>query len=346
MKKTIVSLAIAASMVAPAIAFADATVYGNVHLSINSADNDIVGNNNDLSMSSNTSAIGVKGSEDLGDGLKAIYKVEFGVGIVGKARTNPDVSANSGAVAGTGALTGRDQFVGLKGGMGTVKFGAMSSNYKQMGGKVDPMYRTPLEGRGFLGTQSSKLHGGRGVNSGRQTTTVQYTSPKFSGIQLVANTTVSGSDNESTGVGVRWSNKNILAYVDWIDSEITSSGAATTGNTDDATKFGAKYHTKAFSVALQYESAADRTASAHNAKDGFDYTFLAGTYNINKNNAVALTYGEASGDAAKTDYTGIAVMYNHKLSKLTNVYAGYGDKSSDAANADESMLTFGIKKKF
>ncbi len=56
-------------------------------------------------------------------------------------------------------------WVGLKGGMGTVKFGTMSSNYKQMGGKVDPLYRTPLEGRGFLGIQSSDLHGGRGITS-------------------------------------------------------------------------------------------------------------------------------------------------------------------------------------
>jgi len=344
MKKSIVSLAIAASMVAPAIAFADATVYGNVHLSINSADNDIAGASNNLAMSSNTSAIGVKGSEDLGDGLKAIYKVEFGVGILDKPTTSPDKKAPTGNST-SGNLSGRDQFVGLKGGMGTIKFGTMSSNYKQMGGKVDPMYRTPLEGRGFLGTQSSQLHGGKGINRGRQTNTVQYVSPKFSGIQLVANTTVSGSQDETFGAGVRWSNKNILAYVDYIDGQNGKAIGAST-DTNSAVKVGGKYHTKAFSVAAQYESAADLTATANNAKNGFDYTFLAGTYNINRNNGLALTYGQASGDAANTDYTGVAVMYNHKMSKLTNVYAGYGSKNSDVANADESMLTFGIKKKF
>ncbi len=343
MKKSIVTLAIAASLAAPAAVLADATVYGNVHLSINAADNDVAGAQNNLQMSSNTSAIGVKGSEDLGDGMKAIYKVEFGIDLLGKADSTPDTSA---ANTGSGALGGRDQFVGIKGGMGTVKFGTMSSNYKQMGGKVDPLYRTPLEGRGFLGTQSS-LHGGRGVNKGRQTNTVQYVSPKFSGIQLVANTTVSGSDQESFGVGVRWANKNILAYVDYIDSEIKPSGAATGGTTDDAFKVGGKYSTKAFSVAAQYESATDRTASAHNAKDGYDYLFLAGTYNFSKNDAVILTFGQASADtSAAKDYTGLAVAYNHKLSKQTNAYVGYGAKSSDAANSDESMFTLGIKKKF
>jgi len=64
-------------------------------------------------MNSNTSAIGVKGSEDLGDGMKAIYKVEFQI--------DPTVT--------TTTISSRDQFVGLKGGMGTVKFGTMSSNY-------------------------------------------------------------------------------------------------------------------------------------------------------------------------------------------------------------------------
>lgn len=349
MKKSIVTLAIAASLAAPAVAFADATVYGNIHLSINAADNDIAGANNNLQMTSNTSAIGVKGSEDLGDGMKAIYKAEFQIDLVGKATTNPDGTA---ANTGTGALVGRDQFIGLKGGMGTIKFGTMSSNYKQTGGKVDPMYRTPLEGRGFLGTQSSQLHGGRGVNRGRQTNTVQYSSPKFGGIQLVANTTVSGSEEESLGVGVRWSNKNILAYIDWIDSEIAPSGApnpSATTNKDDAIKIGGKYSTKAFSLAAQYEDAEDRTASAHNAKDGYTYIFLSGTYNITKADTVALTYGDVSVDtktATRDDYTGVAVMYNHKLSKLTNLYAGYGAKSSDINNADESMFTVGMRKKF
>jgi predicted porin len=373
MKKSILAVAVAAVMAAPAVAFADATVYGNVHLSLNAADNDIDGADNNLSVSSNTSALGLKGSEDLGDGLKAIYKVEFGVTIGPKPTTNPDKNFLSGSESAVGGLTGRDQFVGLQGGMGTIKFGTMSSNYKQMGGKVDPLYRTPLEGRGFLGTQSDRLHGGRGMNRGRQTHTAQYTSPKMGGIQLVANTTFSGSNDETNGLGLRWSNKSFMAYVDWIDGQVvytevfdsadssfsggfsnalqdcksstTVDGTETTDvfcATESAVKVGGKYSAKAFSVALQYESAEDRT--------GADYTFAAGTYNIDSNNTVVLTYGMAdvkvdAGDASE-DYTGVAVAFNHKLSKMTNVYVGYGDKSSDVDGEDESMFTAGIRKKF
>lgn len=337
MKKSLLVIAVAASMATPAVVMAAPTVYGNVHLSVNAADNDVPNADNNLSISSNTSAIGVKGSEDLGDGLKAIYKVEFGIGIGPKPTTTPDADFNNGS--GVGGLSGRDQFVGLKGGMGTLKLGTMSSNYKQMGGQVDPLYRTPLEGRGFLNTQSF-LHSGKGINRGRQTHTVQYVSPKMAGISIVANTTISGSNDETSGIGVRWSNKSFLAYADYITGQ-TGAGAQDCQapcSTEAATKIGGKFSAKAFSVSLQWEGAEDRT--------GADYLFAAGLFNINKNNAIILTAGQTSAKAANADTTGIAVAYNHKLSKMTNVYVGYGAKSDDVALGDESMFTVGLKKKF
>lgn len=329
MKKTILKAAVATALIVPTMVMAEATLYGNVHVSINDFDTA-----DNLDMTSNTSSVGVKGSEDLGNGMKAIYKIEFQV----------DVADNSG---GGKALTQRDMWVGHKGGMGTLKLGIMSSNYKQMGGKVDALYRTNLEGRGFLHTQSN-LHSGRGVNRGRQTNTVQYSSPKMGGIQLVANTTFSGNEDETTGVGVRWASKDIMVYADWIDGQANNSavndcGVATGANptcvTESAMKVGGKYSADAFFIGGQYEAAEDRT--------GYDYIHVNGGFNINKNNAIVATYGTAShitnGDL---DTTGIAVAYNHKMSKMTNVYVGYGDRSSDTAAAEDSVFTAGIKKKF
>lgn len=350
MKKSILAIAVAATMAAPA-AMAAPTVYGNIHLSINAADNDIPAADNGIKMSSNTSSLGVKGSEDLGDGLKAIYKAEWEIDIAPNPTVDPDGSIipNSG---GSGNLTGRDQFLGLKGGFGTIALGTMSSNYKQMGGKVDPLYRTPLEGRGFLDIQSNDLHGGKGVNRGRQTDTVQYTSPKMGGISLVANYTLSGAgtaagntngNNETTGIGLRWSSKAFMLYADWIDATPVTASPSYTGNgTESAVKVGGKFSAKAFDLALQYEAAQDLTSR--------DYVFLAGTWNINKNNGIILTYGmtdvdEAAGDPSE-DTTGVAVAYNHKMSKMTNVYVGYGAKSSDVNLEDASMLTAGMRVKF
>ena len=344
MKKSIIAIAVAATMAAPAAVMAAPTTYGNVHLSLNAADNDVDGADNNLKISSNTSSIGVKGSEDLGDGMKAIYKIEFGVNIDDKPTVDPDGSAGT---SGNGLLNARDQFVGLKAGWGTVKLGTMSSNYKQMGGKVDAFYRTPIEGRGLISTQSATLHGGRGINRGRQTSTLQYVSPKMAGIQLVANTTFSGSNDETSGIGLRWSNKAFLAYVDYISGQATGTpGLDCTSpacETEAATKIGGKWTAKVFSLAAQYENAEDRT--------GANYIHTQATWNINKNNMVGLTYGiqerKVLSGLPADDSTGMAVAYNHKLSKMTNVYVGYGAKSEDDdARGDASMFSLGIRKKF
>ena len=316
MKKSLLTIAAAATMIAPAIVMADATLYGNVHVSINDFDSAP-----ELDMTSNTSAIGVKGSEALGDGLKAIYKAEFQL-------DSAEGGFNGGATG--DALTQRDTFVGLKGGMGTVKFGTYSSNYKQLGGKVDPLYRTRLEARGFLSTQNAMLHGGRGITRGRSTNTLQYTSPKMGGAQLVLNTTISGAAEETSGIGIRWSNKNVLAFVDHIKNDDA-----------DSTKIGGRYKTKAFSVGAQFEMADDGAGAE------VDRIFLSGMYNINKNNAVILTAGQIDADTAD-NATGIALAYNHKLSKMTNVYIGYGDRTDDdgIVGGDDDVITAGIKKKF
>ena len=104
--------------------------------------------------------------------MKAFYKVEFQIDMDER---------NNGKNNTTGGVTDRDQYIGLKGGMGTVKFGTMSSNYKQKGSSVDPMYRTALEGRGAMETHST-LHGGAGRTAGRMTDTIQYSSPKMGGM--------------------------------------------------------------------------------------------------------------------------------------------------------------------
>jgi hypothetical protein len=54
-----------------------------------------------------------------------------------------------------------------------------------------------------------------------------------------------------------------------------------------------------------------------------------------------------------SDSKSYALAYNHKMSKLSNLYVGYGVKSADKGistgleNAgDESMLTMGVRKRF
>ncbi len=362
MKKSILIMTTVAALAAPIVSIAAPTVYGNIHISLNQASNDVAGAENNLTLSSNTSALGVKGSEDLGNGVKAIYKVEFQVNLLEPATTlpsyDPNNPNNSAPREGQGDLEGRDQFAGIKFNIGTLKAGTMSTNYKQTGKKVDPLYRTPLEARGFLNTQSAALHDSRrGMNRGRQTNTLQYVSPNMSGVRVVANTTFSGSNNETTGIGMRWQNKTWLVYADWIDSQtgdatkegqsVATCDTATNCSVESAYKFGGSYGDKDYFVSLQYEAAENRT--------GGNYLFGSTYYNFNKNNQIILTAGQykVKDSATVSGSKGYALAYNHKMSKLANLYFGYGAKSADkdlssALNnsGDESMFTMGVRKKF
>ena len=354
MKKTLIATAVAAGMLASGAALAEPTVYGILHLSIDTygddhidlGDDGVAGGSGDdadtvvktkeLNMVSHTSAVGIKGSEDLGNGLKAIYKVEWQI--------DPDERNTT--------ITDRDQWIGLKGGWGKVAFGTMSSNYKQMGGKVDPLYRTEAEGRGILNMQSAQLHGGAGISRGRMTNAVQYTTPKMAGIEVVVNTTVSGAGannsnlDETIGAGIRWSNKSILLFADYIDP----SANGTTGNDESAFKVGGKFSAKAFEVSAQYEATEDQT--------GGDYIFLNGLFNINANNLVTASWGQQ--DKISDAY---AIAYVHMLSKQTNVYAGYAAVNADSCTATSctynlgtdangtpydkgTVFTFGMRKSF
>lgn len=321
MKKTLLSLAVAAGMAASGASLAESTLYGNVHVSYNDLDN----SPSAPTLESNTSSIGVKGKEDLGDGWKALYKLEFQVDVDDR---NQD---------GDGAqILDRDQWVGLKsGGMGSIKVGTFTSNYKQMGGKVDPMYRTPLEGRGMLDMQSN-LHSGAGdTGRGRMTNAIQYVSPKMGGIQVVYNNTITdGAAAETVGLGVRYSTKNVLVYLDYLDPSAAGSASAD----ESATKIGGKFKAGPVAIGAQLEQTEDQLGS--------DYIFLSANYKIDKTNSVALTIGQRDAVAANSDSDAFAVMYNHKMSKLTNVYAGYGDYSHDVSTNDNDGFVLGIRKKF
>ena len=64
-------------------------------------------------------------------------------------------------------------------------------------------------------------------------------------------------------------------------------------------------------------------------------------------------FGTKSDDAvagvttADTGSTSLALMYNHNMSKLTNLYVGYGSRDDAASGApDYSNLTMGMRVKF
>ncbi len=218
MNKRLITLAVAAALVAPTAAMADAILYGKLHVSIDyadvtnaiapaygfarDADNNVIldanGNpslvvvhpgvdfkgwgvskgNGYIPGESRANRIGVKGSEDLGNGLKAIYQVELGVSL---RDTNNDLDS------GADAITMRNSFVGLAGDWGTFLVGRHDTPLKISTGPLDLFADTMADYNGTVGFQDI-----------RADNAIAYISPSWGGFQL-ALATVAGGGATATG---------------------------------------------------------------------------------------------------------------------------------------------------
>ena len=108
MKKSLLALAALTAFAGVASAQSSVTLYGRVDLSINKG----IGNDAKNISNGSGSRLGLRGSEDLGGGLSALFNIEH--------RFNADTGADS--TGGTRMWNGRS-LVGLKGGFGQVVFG-------------------------------------------------------------------------------------------------------------------------------------------------------------------------------------------------------------------------------
>ena len=181
MKKNIIALAVASAIAAP-VAMADApTIYGQVNKSIDSVDRkDSAGNSVDgdgVEVASRSSRLGVKGSEDLGNGLTAVYKLEFGV-----------------SVGDGDAISNRNQYVGLAGGFGTILAGRHDTPTK-ISQPTDFFNWGYGDLRQSSVTVASSLKGGEI----RIDNVIAYISPAFNGVTLAAAVIPSEGDKRKEG---------------------------------------------------------------------------------------------------------------------------------------------------
>jgi len=122
--------------------------------------------NNNFQGAGRSSRLGVKGSEDLGGGLKAIYQIELDIKV--NDGTNNHVDNNEG-------FTYRNTFVGLAGGWGTALMGRHDTPLKISTGKLDLFSDTMADYNGTIGFQDYRLDNA-----------VAYISPSLSGFTLAA----------------------------------------------------------------------------------------------------------------------------------------------------------------
>lgn len=343
MDKKILSTAIA-GVLAGSMAFAanaDVTLYGQIDLSIDSVDVDNIGaglNGDDIGMESNYSALGVKGSEDLGGGLKAIFQLEYQIA--------PDEAST--------LTNGRDQWIGLDGSFGKVRFGSMSTAYKASGAMIDPLWRTAFDSRdaGLI----SSLHSSTGDDGeGRATNTIGYDTPDFNGLSGAATYSFDGdcgvgsaagcADDDSYSLGGRYNNGPALVFVDYITSD--------KGDSDDAWKLGGKYSFGDIAVFGQYEfdgGMISARGASNNTTEDADLWHLGATYTMG-NAMLYAAYGQGDDNNNTLDgdngYDTWTIAGTYSFSKRTMTYAGFNQISDDCAGCGETdHFAVGMRHKF
>jgi len=335
------------------------TLYGAIDDSIQYIHNATPTGSNQVGMAQGTtgnltgSRWGLKGSEDLGAGLKAIFKLENGF--------NP----NTGKLGQGGRLFGRQSYFGLS----SDTYGTFT-----MGRQYDPlvdMVQSITADNIFSSMFSTPGDVDNNDNSSRTNNSVKYVSPSFSGLQAEAMYAFGGVAGQ-TGSGQTWS--GALAYNNgplslaggyFVADNPSVSGATRTtwGGTSDGTFNGslinlgyqtaksinigslaAQYVAGLFTFGVGYSNAqykadaqsAFGSTEKFNTGQGFVY------YQATRPLLLALGYSftKSSGDTSAT-YNQVSVGADYNLSKRTDLYllGAWQHASGNTRATDGSLVS-------
>jgi predicted porin len=308
MKKKLLMAAVGAALVAgPMVAAhaAGATLYGHMHMSMDRYDNDVA---EDSMMANNSSRFGIKGDEDLGGGLKAIYQIE-----------SPIFAADEG----TGGFGGtmRNTFVGFSGGWGTVKLGRHDTPYKDLGRKLDNFNEQVGDMRNLIGQA--------GTYDKRVSNMIRYESPNFGGLNVVVqNTSNNGSDDDGntsekdTSLGVNWSAGPLFLGAAWNEVGNGAGVDETTG-----LRLAGAYTMNDFTFGLFWETLSDIAGFSGADRDAMG---LVASMKMG-NNKFKFHWLDADKIDTLADSGGDmwAIGVDHMFSKTALVYLNYASVGND-----------------
>ena len=373
-KQTLLAAAVASAFAAPAALAqsSNVTVYGRMNLSFDrySASDATAGAAADIQsrnrLVDNSSRLGFKGTEDLGNGLQAIFQIESGV--------TGDASAGAVALS-TGALGTRTTFVGLQGKTwGQVLLGRQDVYYGN--GKLDEPNRLGMlpnafenaaAGRNAISAAGATGNGVMTPSLNRADNVVSYISPSFNNFTLKVQYAIpageataagSGVKNTATAFNLTYDNGPWYAQADWMkNSDLAlawdgSAAATAAGNEVTAWKLGGAYAFPSNThVGLLYERLKNETGNgAGLAANVTNPNRERNSWAFNVVQAMGNTklyakYGkldDVSGAAAGGSQTGAkhwGLGASYSFSKRTNVNVFYAKVDNDA-NANYQFISY------
>jgi predicted porin len=323
---------------------ANVQLYGIVDAAVAREDNGVTSHTVINSGNQSSSRFGFRGSEDLGNGMKAIFNLEAGMAI------------DTGA--GDSALFGRRSVVGLEGEFGQITVGREYSPAAAVAGATD------IGGQGFYGSNLSAFGASGTRLTRRLSNSINYKSASLSGFKVMAAystdpnkaeltvDTATAKTNALKGVGLEYANGGLYvggAYHTYQGKGLSGIGDAKEYVVGAAYKFG-DVEVKGNWMVADPELTAKFTQYNLGAAMGFGPSKVFVNLQQNK-----LETGER-GNAVSIDYT-------YSLSKRTNVYTGYAKlRNNDTGNfglnsssvalaagakgADPSVFNLGLRHSF
>lgn len=314
MKKSLLALAVLGAFAGAASAQSSVTLYGRVDLSV--AKN--AGSADKVIQNGSGSRLGLRGSEDLGGGLAAVFNIEH--------RFNADTGNTTAA-----RFWHARSFVGLKGGFGQLVLGREYTT-AFLGSQLanDPWGADTVAAS--TGTGASGITGG-GIAKVRNDKAITYNlaaGPFSLGAQVAESQPAAGLVNKpmnlSLGLGMGAFSAN-LGY------EITGEEAAEKAK---VLTIGGKAKFGMVGVGLSYT---DGTKANGDDVKGYMGTVTADV------GAGQIRFAAGQRETADVkDISLIAVGYHHNVSKRTTLYVDVANNSK--LNSEKSAYNLGIKHNF
>ncbi|MBS1143707.1 MAG: porin [Proteobacteria bacterium] len=324
MQKKIIALAVAGLASTAAFAQTNVTIYGIADAYVAQ-----VRSNGSLTSTQvgsgglSTSRIGFKGVEDLGNGLKALFVLEYRL----------DVDRNlgiGGTAAGNASGPARQQLVGLTGGFGTVAAGRLQTTAFDWQVKYITLGATAFDGYNKMtGAYRINL-----TNDSRAENAVAYISPSMGGVTVALNhafaleqaASSTASNYSATLLGVYF-DKGPFS-IGFVGEKLQGGGASESVEVTDlalGTSFDAGFAKFTGTYQTTKNNAPGLSATAQKFNSVYHLgaqipVSAKGTVHVQwaqNNNKTSTHVGDDNGK-------GLAVAYTHALSKRTTAYAGYG----------------------
>lgn len=316
MKKTLVALAVIAASGA-AMAQSSVTLYGVADMVIHKDK----GQSTALTSGGvSTSRWGIKGTEDLGGGLKAGFVFEQGFNL------------DNGSLRGNGF--DRQALLSISGGFGEVKLGKTWNAYDDIAGASDAVFNANVLSPMNLVFRSWYNYGGNPNNG------IYYATPEFGGfsgaVSLSLDEKNAGTD-ETAAFHVKYASGPVFVALGYQDSKTFGLKYTTVNGSYD---FGAA------KLLLTYAKVNAAGADTSEYAIGADIP-------LGGNLVASVGYGSSKTDGFKrANSFSAAVAY--ALSKRTTVYAGFADANQAALDtgavvgngAVDSRFGVGLKHTF